>query len=243
MRSAPPRALLVLLFVLTVAAACGENVVTQVIPVAQPLPEREEARYRILDDKGASIGSAVLTIAPEGDGLRLGLAYDFGAQHTDTGSVVVRRESMKPQRLERVVVDGERRYALSTQYSDTAVTATLDDGRRPRERTAKLSESAYDNLAAVFLWRTIDHGVGTELRYVNVVIDPRRATISRVLGTVQVIAREQVELPAGRVEAWRIEFRSAGVTNIAWYRADAGRELLRYEISRGPTLVLESLSP
>jgi hypothetical protein len=239
----PLRALPALLIAILFAAACGESVSTQVIPIARPLPEREEARYRILDDDGNNIGSAVLTIAPETDGLRLGLAYDFGAQRTDTGSVVVQRESMKPLRVERVVVDGERRYTLTAQYGDDEVTATLDDGRRPRERSAELSDSAYDNLEALYLWRTIDHGVGTELRYINVVIDPRRGMISRVLGTVEVIGREEIALPSGRVDAWKIEFRSAGVTNVAWYRADSSRLLVRYEISRGPTLVLDSVTP
>ncbi len=226
-----------------VVSACGESVTTQVVPVAQPLPEREGARYRLLDNKGAQVGTAVLTIAAEADGLRLGIAYDFGADKTDTGSVSVRRDSIKPLRSERVVVDGERRYVTRAEYGGSGVTVTLDDGRRTRARTADLSEAAYDNLESLFLWRTLDQSVGTEVSYVNVVIDPRRGTISRVLGAARVVRREEVRLPSGPVQAWRVEFRSAGVTNTAWYRADGARTLVRYEITRGPTLVLDSATP
>ena len=223
-------------------SACGEAVSTQVFPITRPLPDREEARYQLLDSKGAPIGTAVLTIAPEADGLRLGLAYDFGANRTDTGSVIVRRDSMKPVRSERTVVDGERRSVTRAEYDAAGVTVAFDDGRRNRERTAELSESAYDNLESLFLWRTLDLTVGAEVRYVNVVIDPRAGTISRALGTVEVIGREDVRLPSGTVQAWRVHFRSAGITNTAWYRADGTHALVRYEITRGPTLVLESLS-
>lgn len=236
-----PLLLLALAVGAIVLTACGENVSTQVVPVAQPLPEREEARYRLLDDKGGEIGGAVLTIATEREGLRLGVAYDFGPERTDRGSVLVRRDSMRPVQAERAVADGERRYLTRTEYNGE-VTATLDDGRRARRRQAPLSEAAYDNLASLFLWRTLDHSVGTEVRYVNVVVDPRHGTISRALGTVEVQGREEVRLPSGPVQAWRVQFRSAGVSNTAWYRADATRALVRYEIARGPTLVLDSLS-
>ncbi len=224
-------------------SACGETITTRVFPITRELPAREEARYRLLDSKGAQIGTSVLTITTEGDGLRLGLAYEFGGDRTDTGSVIVQRDSMKPVRAERTVVDGDRRYVTRAEYDATGVTVAFDDGRRARERKAPLSESAYDNLESLFLWRTIDLSVGAEVRYVNVVIDPRSGTISRALGTVEVIGREEVRLPSGTVPAWRVQFRSAGVVNTAWYRADDTRALVRYDITRGPTLILDSVTP
>jgi hypothetical protein len=84
---------------------------------------------------------------------------------------------------------------------------------------------------------------GEPVSYVNVVVDPKRGTISRALATVEVSGREQVQLPSGAVAAWRVDFSSAGVTNRAWYAADGDRRLLKYEIARGPTLVLERVSP
>lgn len=225
---------------LLLGASCGENVTTQVVPVAQQLPaQREVTRYRMVDSKGADIGSAVLSSVPDGDTLTLGIAYDFGQGRTDNGTVIVRRDSMRPVNAERVVTDGERQYVTRAAYTDRDVTVRLDDPRRPKERRADLSETAYDNLESLFLWRTLDFSTGTQVRYVNVVIDPRGGTISRALGAVEVLGREEVRLSSGPVQAWRVQFRAAGVTNTAWYRADAGHLLVRYEITRGPTLILD----
>jgi hypothetical protein len=223
-----------------IAVSCGESISTRVVPIAQRLPEREEALYRILDAGGRQQGTALLGIAPQGDLARLTLEYDFGLGRRDSGAVLVRSDTMKPVRAERTVVDGDRHYVTRIEYNDK-VTAQLEDGTHTRLREAALTETAYDNLAALFLWRTMDHSVGTMVRYTNVVVDPKRGSISRVLGTAEVIRREAVSLPSGDVQAWQVDFRSAGVTNSAWYRADSARPLVRYVIARGPTLLLDSV--
>jgi hypothetical protein len=224
-----------------ILSGCAESVTTQVVPVAQPLPQQEEARYFVLDGEGNQQGTAVLRITPEGEQARLSLEYDFGPGKTDNGMAIVRRESIRPVRSERTVIDGDERYVSRATYNGK-VSVEIDDGKRVRTREAEISESSYDNISALFLWRVLDHSVGTEVRYVNVVVDPKRGTISRALGTAEVIGREEVRLPSGTVQAWRVEFRSAGITNTAWYRADASRALVRYEIARGPVLVLDSVS-
>jgi hypothetical protein len=224
-------------------SACSKDVTTSPFPVSRQLPGREEARYTLTDSKGAGVGAATLTIATEGDGLRLGVAYDFGPTQQDTSGVSVRRDSMRPARSDRTVVDGDKRYVTRAEYAGEKVTAIFNDGGRDQTREAKISDSAYDNLESLFLWRTIDMSVGREARYTNVVVDPKHGTISRALATVRVEAREEVRLPSGPVQAWRVSFTSAGTTNTAWYRDDDTRELVRYEITRGPTLVLDSVSP
>jgi hypothetical protein len=229
------------LALLVVLAGCAEQVTTQVVPVAHPLPRQEEARYRILDGDGKEQGTAVLRIAPEGEQARLSLEYDFGPGKSDRSNVIVRRESLRPVRSERMVVDGDTRYISRATYNGK-VTVELDDGNRTRTREAEISESSYDNISSLFLWRVLDLSAGTTVRYVNVVIDPRRGTISRALGTAEVMGREDVRLPSGTVPAWRVEFRSAGITNVAWYRVDGSRALVRYEIARGPVLLLDTVT-
>src|SRR3712207_7718007 len=59
--------------------------------------------------------------------LRLGIAYDFGTNRTDTGVVLVRRDSLVPGRSERTVVEGDRRYMT----------------RRSEEHTAELQSRQY----------------------------------------------------------------------------------------------------
>lgn len=223
-------------------AGCGSTVTTQVVPIQTPLPVAEEAVYRVEDSDGRQIGSAVLTIATDGAESRLTQDYDFGEGQIDRSSVVVDRASMRPRSSERMVIDETWKYRTAANYDEDSVAVTFEGERGERQREAAISETAYDNLESLFLWRTIAMGAGEAVSYVNVVVDPKRGTISRALGTVEVSGREEVRLPSGTVEAWRIDFRSAGVTNHAWYAVDGDRRLVKYQIQRGPTLVLERAS-
>jgi hypothetical protein len=225
------------------AAGCGATVTTQVVPIQTPLPAREEAVYRVEDRTGAEIGRAVFTITTDGAEARVSQDYDFGEGQIDRSSVVVDRASMRPRSSERLVIDEGREYRTAARYDEDSVQVSFVGGQTERQREAAIAETAYDNLESLFLWRTIVMGAGESVSYVNVVVDPKRGTISRALATVEVSGREEVRLPSGVVQAWRIDFRSAGVTNYAWYAIDGDHRLLKYQIQRGPTLVLERASP
>lgn len=233
-----------LLAVSLLLAGCGATVTTQVVPVALPLPTREEAVYQVQDKNGAEIGRATLAIAASSDGLRLTQAYIFGAGERDESAVIVDPATMRPRSSERGVIDGDSTYRTTAVYQPTRVTVTFT-GKAPGEkvRGADISETAYDNLESLFLWRTITMGAGETVSYVNIVVDPKRGTISRALATVSVSGREEVKLASGTVEAWRVDFTSAGVTNQAWYAVDGTRRLVKYTIARGPTLLLERVAP
>jgi hypothetical protein len=223
-------------------AACGGSVTTQVFPVQNVLPEREEAVYRVQDSSGKVLGQAVITIAPGSGGLDLTQAYDFGEGKLDRSRVTVDRASMRPRSSERQVDDAGKQYRTAATYTDTEVSVTFTGEQGERTRTADISETAYDNLESLFLWRTMPMGAGERVSFVNVVVDPKRGTISRALSALEVSGRELVQLAEGPVEAWRVDFTSAGVTNRAWYAVSEDRRLVKYDIARGPTLLLERVS-
>lgn len=222
-------------------SACSEDVTTETFPITQPLPPREEARYGLFDSQGERVGAGVLTITPDGERVRLGLDYDFGNGQTDQASVVAARATLKPATSERTVKDGDKSFVTRSTYTADKVTTSFEGDSRSRTREAKLAGDAYDNIASVFLWRTLEFNVNRSARYINVVVDPRNGTITRALGSVEVSGREDLQLPSGTVQTWRVRFTSAGVTNTAWYRADDTRTLVKYEITRGPTFILESV--
>lgn len=221
--------------------ACAEEVSTETFPIAYPLPQQEEARYGLFDKDGRRIGEGVLVITPDGERVRFGLTYDFGNGQTDQASVVAARATLIPVTSERTVKDGDKSFVTRSRYAADKVTTVFEGDNRQRTREAKLTGDVYDNIAAVFLWRTLEFNVNRSARYINVVVDPRNGAITRALGTVEVSGREDLQLPSGPVQTWRVRFTSAGVTNTAWYRADDSRALVKYEITRGPTFMLESL--
>ncbi len=225
--------------------SCSATVTTQVLTVTRPLPQQEQSHYRVVNDKGEQVGTALLAIAPDSDpaNARLTLDYDFGPTQKDTGVVVVNRTTMKPVRAERTVIDGDKRYVTRAEYSGNKVAVVLEDGGKGRRTEATLGESAYDNLSSLFLWRTLDLSAGSEVRYGNIIIDPKRGGISRAVATIEDAGRGNVATATGDELGSRVQFRSAGITNGAWYRLEGGRVLLKYDITRGPTLLLESTMP
>jgi hypothetical protein len=46
---------------------------------------------------------------------------------------------------------------------------------------------------------------------------------------LKVVDSEQVTVPAGTYQAWKLEIDSGGETQTAWYAADATHLLLRYD--------------
>ncbi len=44
-----------------------------------------------------------------------------------------------------------------------------------------------------------------------------------------VVGRETVEVPAGTYDAWRVEIRSSGVEQTAWYATGGSRPLVKYD--------------
>lgn len=238
--------LLPLFAVLLFLSACGSDVTTQVVPVQTQLPTRETAIYQIQDKDGAAIGQATLSIEPEGDLARVTVDWRFSDAQRDRQSVLLERAGLRPRSSERVVEDEGKQYVTRATYTEDTVEVVFDgpDDTPERTRSAEISETAYDNLESLFLWRATAMGAGNVLNYVNVIVDPKRGNISRALAKLEVSGRELVNLPEGRtIEAWRVDFTSAGVTNSAWYAITDDRRLLKYEIDRGPRLLLESVAP
>src|SRR5262249_24538457 len=224
-------------------ASCGDSVTTQVLQVQTPLPAREEARYQVVDRNGAQIGRAVFTIEPDGGLTRLTQDYHFEEQQVDRIAAHVDPATMRAHDSLRDIQDGAKQYHTIATYEASKVVVTFNGDGPERTRQAEITEATYDNLESLFLWRTLAMGAGERYSFVNVVIDPRRGTISRALAGLSLSGREQVKMPDGSVrEAWRVDFSSAGVTNQAWYTVTADRTLLKYRIARGPTLLLEGVS-
>jgi hypothetical protein len=56
---------------------------------------------------------------------------------------------------------------------------------------------------------------------------------------IEVAGREQLEVPAGTFQAWRLEIRSGSVRQVAWYADDERRHLLKYDNSQQVFLLEE----
>jgi hypothetical protein len=206
------------------AWGCGEEVETQDIVSVIPWASREEAHYRLEDRDGDERGLAVLAVEQRGDTYRLTLRFRENGNSDDT-EVVVDAKSLKPLSLRRVIVGEDRTDVVEGRYVEEGV---LIEARSDGDETKTLlgvPEHSYDDESSLFLWRTLPFEEGFEASYNTIRVNQRE----RSLATVTVVGRETVEVPAGTFEAWRVEVRSGGVTQVAWYAADPRRYLVKYD--------------
>ncbi|MGB6836388.1 MAG: DUF3108 domain-containing protein, partial [Dehalococcoidia bacterium] len=116
---------------------------------------------------------------------------------------------------------------LESRYEDELVRITARSDGRERSNPLRLKEHYYDNESSLFLWRTLRFEEGYRASYHAVMVNRRKQQVVRV----EVVGRESVTVPAGTFQAWRIEVRSGGVEQVAWYADTATRPLVKYDNS------------
>jgi hypothetical protein len=131
--------------------------------------------------------------------------------------VSVYREIISPD--ETSVVDG--------QYQGDVVQITAKTDGRQRSSPLRLKEHYYENESSLFLWRTLSFREGYTASYRTVLVNQRAQQVVEV----RVTGRESVTVPAGTFEAWRLEVRSGGVEQVAWYADSERRPLVKYDNS------------
>lgn len=225
------RLVLFLALALTGAAACGGETtilsgreIVSTIPWAPP----ETARYRLLEGDEVR-GSGVLSIEAEGDALIFRQRFQFPEQEiSDEVSVVADAGSMRARRTERVISGPEGERRCQAEYAGGV--ATVEQRSEKDERTDRLEVPArsYDSWSDLFLWRTLAFAEGYETTYSDaltcVLAKPQLLSV-----VLRVKEMETVSVPAGTFQAWRLEIRSGGRTQKAWYADDGARTLVRYD--------------
>jgi len=223
-------ALLVILFSLIVAACSGDGdeLVPQDIVSDIPWDGPESFQYRLLQGDDPK-GSGTLTLAVASNSFVMEQAFEIPDEGiSDSISAEVHAETLQPVSVERVIdgPEGERRCDAAYEGG----TVTVEQRAEEDERTDTLSvpEPHYDSWSDLFLWRTVEFVEDVELEYVDV-LSCSLAKPDILSVVLKVKEKEEVEVPAGTFEAWRLEIRSGGRTQKAWYADDERRTLVRYD--------------
>lgn len=91
--------------------------------------------------------------------------------------------------------------------------------------------------------RGLDFRAGLELRarLVASLATNRAGPLRRTEATITVAGKDDLAVPAGRRDAWRVEVRAAGASQTWWFDAAGTHPLVRMENDRGERLELRSL--
>ena len=215
-------------------AACaddsGELVARDIVSKVPWTAAGEKATYRLLQGDDVK-GTGVLAIGrPIGAGtLRLQQSFEIPEESiTDEVSVSVNIETLRPMAVARVIDGPEGKRECEANYGEGQVVIDQKAGQDEREDELDVPPEHYESWSDVFLWRTIEFFEGNEVKYVDVLsCSLAKPHLLSILLKVKEI--EAVTVPAGTFQAWRMEIRSGGRTQKAWYADDSRRTLVRYD--------------
>jgi hypothetical protein len=219
------------------AVACFENEVACAQEEGEivsniPWSDDERAEYILLDHSSQEqCGTGTLTVERQGDTYQFVLAF-AADENTDVSTVVVDDETLYPFTVRRVrVIDGETE-AVEGEYDREenvirVVEYSGDDD--PREVPRRLDEEVYyDNESSIFIWRTIRFEEGYEAKYNTVLVNQGGALREIEL---RVRGKEEITVPAGTFNAWRVDINAADVQQVAFFADTPEHELLFYDNS------------
>lgn len=214
---------------LAIACAEGEPVATQDIVSAIPWPDLERAEYVLLDrDDRDEQGRGVLSVTRRDGRFELRLRFE-NEEASDESVVLVDGDTLRPLSVRREFRDGDETTIIEGEYDAEEGIVEITETSDGDERTIphRLKEHYYDNESSLFLWRTIPFREGYEASYHAVLTNQG----AQHLVAVAVVGKETITVPAGTYQAWRVEIRSEGARQVAWYADTPERLLVQYDNS------------
>jgi hypothetical protein len=229
------RAISLLFFVPVLFLACTNepDVDTQdvVSTIPWPVINGERFEYRLVEDDGDQVGSAVLRTTPEGTNTRLEAMFE-NETNTDNSTVIVNAQTLKPVSSTREIVTEDDTELIEVTYTDQGAVIKQGD----KQSGMSVPEHSYDNDSSLWLWRTISFSEDYESAYITLITNRR----SRQTVVLEVTGKESVTVPAGTFDAWRLEIRTANARQVAWIADTPRRTLLKYDNDRNLIFELTS---
>lgn len=215
---------------LALAGCCPPAVATLTISQI-PWPDEEVTTYNIEDQDGNAIGSYELTVHKDGDTYILTGYSELsieGIEATDEITITVNATDLKPiSGMETMVID-EQTMELATTYSagELAITATVDG--EVQSDTISIPADAYDDGEVFFLLRTIPFEIG----YAATFTDVLAASAATAKTTITVVGEEEVEVPFGSFDCYKLEVSIAGIPakQYTWYGVNSPHYLVKFEV-------------
>lgn len=227
MRSALLTATLLTTLLLAGACAQAEPLVLEDIVSTIPWPDEERAEYILLDrDSGDEEGSGVLSVTRKDGQFELRLRFENEGD-SDESVVLVDAVTLKPASVRRELRREDEVTVVTGDYDPgegiVQIVETVDGNEI--EIPLRLEEPYYNNDESLFLWRTILFEEGYKASYNAVLVNRGALTLIRV----EVVGKEEVTVPAGTFQTWRVEIRNGDRRQIAWYADTAEHLLVQYD--------------
>jgi hypothetical protein len=217
-----------------------------------PWTPPESHVYELKKDNSAQ-GMTTLSVKQDGQNFVLTTDSEGTNGTSDVSAVTADATTLKPVSATRTITDKDTRTLLEVTYEDVAKDQ-CDSGRvarikqstfkPPEESTPDSSRSnplcvpdhAYDNDESLFIWRTIKFATDAQpITYWTITAGRR----DKHLVTLTVQQQEQITVPAGTFDAWKVEIASERSRQNAWFATTPDHRLLQYVNNQGQTFQLQ----
>ena len=213
------------------AAACGagnEEIVARNLTLQFTPSASQTLRYKVTQENDVT-GACDLNVAKKGPDLALTQSCEGGG-FKDNVTVLADPGSFHPKSVERTIEGSAGSVTCGATYGDGTLTVKWTSGDDERTSTLDVPAEAYDSWADLFLWGSLNLAAGVEERYTDVGSCTQQRSDPKLVGVrLDVKSREQIQVPAGQYDVWRVEVHSEGRTQTVWYSADDKHILVRYD--------------
>ena len=213
-----------------VSCASGDDTVISTIP----WPDEEETRYTIQNRTGDTIGNGTLTIVKEGKTYILGQYWEIG-EVKQTISLKVASDNLKPISEQQTILSPQGEIKIDTTYAGNKLNIEAETPQGAQTAEIDVPADAYDNDEVLFLYRALPFKEGYQATYTNVVA----STAQKPKVTITITGKEQVEVPAGTFDCWKLEFQVARQKQYMWYGVDGPYYLVKYDNGQNIILLQE----
>jgi hypothetical protein len=200
------------------------------LAITVPWPDQEQAQYVLLDRKSnKELGQGTLSVSRQGDQYELGQLFDNSSGETDDSSVFVNAQTLKPVSFHRKQALKNQTQEVKGDYDAAKGVANITEvtGGKDRPVPLRLGSNYYDNDTSLFLWRAVPFAMGYTAAYLTVLT----GNTSQAIVQIEVTGKEEVTVPAGTFQTWKMEIRSAGEKQFAWIADTPDHRLVQYENS------------
>jgi len=224
---------LALLALAAVGCEAGSSLTSNDIVSTIPWEVPEVRHYRVLDDEDEEVGTLDMSIEEQGPGnVRLTQYFDFPeAGFINEAVVIADAGTLEPLNTSFDIEGPDGNLSCDASYTGAEV--VVDRRGEDGERTDDLDVPAfaYDSWSDLFLWRTIAFSPGYDERYTDILACTLDRTQKIGVG-LEVVDEEEVTVPAGTFEAWKLEIDSGGANQRAWFAKDDVLTLVKYDNGR-----------
>jgi hypothetical protein len=189
-----------------------------------PWPDEEETKYTFQDQAGNTMGNGILTITKEGESYILNQDWTIG-QVRQISYIKVADVDLKPISGKQSLVSPGGKIEINTTYVGNKLKVELETPEGHNTTELEVPTDAYDNDEILFLFRALPFEEGYQFTYTNTVA----ATAQMPKVTVNITGTEQVEVPAGLFQCWKLELEAAGLKQYVWYSVDSPHYLVKYD--------------